>query len=63
MTNRTGKIAQGSHEYVIADGITACQMGNNLWTLFQDGRDTGIDCKTLAGARKYAAERGWKGAQ
>lgn len=66
MTNLNGKTAQGSHEYVIADGITACLMGNDQWTLFRiatDGKlvDTGIDCKTLAGARKYAGERGWKG--
>lgn len=64
---RTGKTAQGSHEYQIADGITACLMGNEQWTLFrcnEDGglTDTGIDFKTLTAARKYARERGWKNA-
>jgi hypothetical protein len=65
--NRQGKTAQGSHEYQISEMVTACMMGNNQWTLFRrndDGSlvDTGIDCKTLAAARKYACERGWKGA-
>jgi hypothetical protein len=52
--NRTGKTFEGSHEYQIADGITACLMGNNLWTVFMNGQDTGYDFKTLAAARKWA---------
>lgn len=51
---RSGKTAQGSHEYEIAPGVTACCMGNGLWTVFRNGQDTGEDFKTLAAARKWA---------
>jgi hypothetical protein len=67
INSRKGKTKQGSHEYVIADGITACQMGNDQWSLFrmENGRyiDTGIDCPTLAAARKYASDRNWPGSR
>ena len=66
--SRAGKTAEGSHEYEIATGITACLMGNDQWTLFRrrsDGVmvDTGIDCKSLEAARKYAKDHNWMGAQ
>jgi hypothetical protein len=54
MTTRSGKTAQGSHEYNISPGVTACCMGDGLWYIFRDGKDTGLDFKTLAAARKWA---------
>ena len=66
--SREGKTAEGSHEYEIATGITACLMGDGRWSLFRrrsDGMmiDTGIDCKTLEMARRYAKDRNWMGAR
>lgn len=55
--NRTGKTALGSHEYEVAPGVTACCMGNGLWTVFDNGRDTGEDFRTLAAARKWVKEK------
>lgn len=66
--SRAGKTEDGSHEYQIADGITACLMGDDRWSIFRRSDsgmliDTGIDCKTLAACRRYARERSWKGSE
>lgn len=50
---RAGKTAQGSHEYEVAPGVTACCMGDGRWYVFRSGQDTGEDFKTLAAARKW----------
>ena len=53
MRNLSCRLRIGSHSYV-QDKFTITRMANDEWYIFDDaGRDTGLEFKTLAAARKY----------
>lgn len=70
MTSRSGKRADGTSEYDLGNGCTACRMEGGVWYIYEicedeDGNrdmlngcfaDTGIEFFALRDCRKWAKE-------